>query len=56
LKFVLLAGVAAAITTIVGGVFAWRWLIGAGGTVLLLVIIVLPWLRTDRLGVKWPDR
>jgi hypothetical protein len=47
MKFVLLIGAAAGLVAIVGGVLAWQWMIGAGAIVLLVVIILLPWVRTE---------
>jgi hypothetical protein len=47
MKSVLLIGAAAGGVAIIGGVLAWQWMIGAGAIVLLVVIIMLPWLRTE---------
>jgi hypothetical protein len=47
MKSVLLIGAAAGVVAIIGGVLAWQWMIGAGAIVLLVVIILLPWVRTE---------
>jgi hypothetical protein len=47
MKSMLLIGAAAGGVAIIGGVLAWQWMIGAGAIVLLVVIILLPWLRTE---------
>jgi hypothetical protein len=47
MKSVLLIGAAAGGVAIIGGVLAWQWMIGAGAIVLLVVILLLPWVRTE---------
>ena len=56
MKGLLLIGVAAGVLTIVGGVVGQRWMIGVGAVVLLVVIILLPWLRTVESGARSRDR
>jgi hypothetical protein len=55
MKALLLIGVAAGVVSIVGGVVGQHWMIGAGAVVLLVVIIVLPWLRTVESGARSRD-
>jgi hypothetical protein len=47
MKSTLLIGAAAGGVAIIGGVLARQWMIGAGEIVLLVVIILLPWVRTE---------
>jgi hypothetical protein len=47
MKSMLLIGAAAGGVAIIGGVLEWQWMIGAGAVVLLVVIILLPWVRTE---------
>jgi hypothetical protein len=56
MKSTLVVGVAAGVVAIIGGVLAWQWMISAGVIVLLVVIILLPWLRTDEPGARSPYR
>lgn len=56
MKALLLIGVAAGIVTIVGGVMGQQWVVGVGAVVLLVVVILLPWLRTVDSGGRPRDR
>jgi hypothetical protein len=55
MKAVLLIGATAGLVTTVGGVLRQQWMIGAGAVVLLVVIIMLPWLRTVESGARSRD-
>jgi hypothetical protein len=50
MKALLLIGVVAGVVAIVGDAMGQHWMIRVGAVVLLVVIILLPWLRTVESG------
>jgi hypothetical protein len=56
MKALLLIGVVAGVVAVVGGAMGQHRMIRVGAVVLLVVIILLPWLRTVESGAWSRDR